>query len=266
MVGGMLSRPAERFPNLFGDNVFLKKYPYFLPCSIPAIFSLVAWLVAFLFLEETQPSTTFSIGRLFNITTGRKKPTPPNDTGSTYASGATVSSQHENHCPQPLPLRSLLIPRVLIATGNCASLALVDMAFRAIQPVFLSTPIHLGGLGLPPPSIGTLLCVQGILNGVFQVFFFARIHDRWGSKKTFIAGIASAIPAFVMFPVANAFARTQGYSVVVWIAMGLQVIASISTILSFCQCVLFTIYQLYFNKLTFCQFSFHLYFRIRCIP
>ena len=247
MVGGMLSRPAERFPDLFGHNVFLKKYPYFLPCSIPAIFSLVSWLVAFLFLEETRPST-ISIGRLFNITTGKKKPTPPNDIGSTYASAETASSQdedHEDHCPQPLPLRSLLIPRVLIATGNCASLALVDMAFRAIQPVFLSTPIRLGGLGLPPPSIGTLLCVQGILNGVFQVFFFARIHDRWGSKKTFIAGIATAIPAFVMFPVANAFARTQGYSVVVWIGMGLQVIASISTILSFCQCVFFTIYKLF---------------------
>jgi hypothetical protein len=246
MVGGMLSRPAERFPDLFGDNIFLKKYPYFLPCSIPAIFSLVSWLVAFLYLEETRPSK-FSIGRLFNITTGRKKPSPQNDIGSTYASAATASSQNENHdSPQPLPLRSLLIPRVLIATGNCASLALVDMAFRAIQPLFLSTPIHLGGLGLSPPLIGTLLCVQGILNGIFQVFFFARILDRWGSKKAFIAGIASAIPAFVMFPVANAFARTQGYGVVVWIAMGLQVIASISTILSFCQCVLLTIYKLFF--------------------
>ena len=243
----MLSRPAERFPDLFGDNIFLKKYPYFLPCSIPAIFSLISWLVAFLFLEETRPST-ISIGRLFNITTDRKKPTPPNDIGSTHASAATASSQHDNHedhCrqPLPLPLRSLLIPRVLIATGNCASLALVDMAFRAIQPVFLSAPIPLGGLGLPPPSIGTLLCVQGILNGVFQVFFFARIHDRWGSKKSFIAGIASAIPAFVMFPVANSFARTQGYSVVVWIAIGLQVIASISTSLSFCQCVPSTNYK-----------------------
>jgi hypothetical protein len=225
----MLSRPAEAFPDLFGDTVFLKEYPYFLPCAIPAIFSLVAWLVAFLFLKETLPAP-ISIGRLFNIMSERRKP--------------SESKNLEDDCPEaekPLPFRSLLIPRVLIATGNCASLALLEIAFRAVQPVFLSTPIHLGGLGLPPPSIGTLFSVQGILNGIFQVFFFARIHDRWGSKKTFIAGIAAAIPAFIMFPVANAFARTQGYSIVVWIAMGFQIITAISMSISYGQCVLFTI-------------------------
>ena len=230
----MLSRPAERFPDLFGDNVFLKKYPYFLPCAIPAIFPLVAWLVAFFFLKETLPAP-ISIGQLFNITSERRK--------------IKQNKNLEDNCPQaekPLPLRSLLIPRVLIATGNCASLALLEIAFRAVQPVFLSTPIHLGGLGLPPPSIGTLFSVQGVSNGIFQVFFFARIHDRWGSKKTFIAGIASAIPAFIMFPVANAFARTQGYNIVVWIAMGLQIIAAISMSISFGQCVPFTISKLLF--------------------
>ena len=144
-------------------------------------------------------------------------------------------------CPQverPLPLRSLLTPRGLIAAGNYASLSLVDIAFRAIQPVFLSTPINLGGLGLLPPSIGTLLSGQGILNTIFQVFFFARIHDRWGSKKTFIAGISAAIPAFIMFPVANALARTQGYSIAVWAAIGLQTISLPTFGLSYGQCSL----------------------------
>ena len=42
VIGGLLARPAERFPDLFGENVFLKKYPYFLPCAVPATFSLVA--------------------------------------------------------------------------------------------------------------------------------------------------------------------------------------------------------------------------------
>jgi len=127
----------------------------------------------------------------------------------------------------------LLTPRVLIAAGNYASLSLVDIAFRAIQPVFLSTPIDLGGLGLSPSSIGKLLSVFGILNGIFQVFFFAKIHDRWGSKKTFIAGITTAIPAFILFPVANAWAQTQGYSAAVWIAVGLQTISGITLGLSY---------------------------------
>ena len=136
---------------------------------------------------------------------------------------------------RPLPLRSLLIPRILIAAGNYASLSLVDIAMKAIQPVFLSTPILLGGLGLQPSSIGTLLSFQGMLNGIFSIFFFAKIHNRWGAKKTFIAGVASAIPATIMFPVANALARSQGYSVVVWMAIGIQIIAGILHNLSFGQ-------------------------------
>jgi hypothetical protein len=59
LIGGSLSRPAERFPGLFGESDFLKKYPYFLPCAVPATFTLVAWLVTFFFLEEV--SSCFSI-------------------------------------------------------------------------------------------------------------------------------------------------------------------------------------------------------------
>ena len=234
-------RPAERFPDLFGNNAFLKKYPYFLPCAIPASFALIAWLITFLFFKETLPAP-IPIRRLFNFT---NEPTPQNALASSDASIALLSGQNDDddclQAERPLPLRSLLIPRILIAAGNYASLSLVDIAMKAIQPVFLSTPILLGGLGLPPSSIGTLLSAQGFLNGIFSAFFFAKIHDRWGAKKTFIAGVASAIPATVMYPVANTFARAQGYSVAVWIAIGIQIIAAILHNLSFGQFVPSTI-------------------------
>ena len=236
----MLARPAERFPDLFGENVFLKKYPYFLPCAIPATFSLIAWLVAFFFLKETLPAP-ISISRLLNIMPERMKLTIQDDIGSTNPSVSTVPQNVDVDCPRverPLPLRSLLIPRVLIAAGNYASLSLVDIAFRAIQPVFLSTPINLGGLDLSTPTIGILLSGQGVLNGIFQVFFFAQIHDRWGTKKTFIAGVFTAIPAFILFPVANALARTQGYSIAVWVAIALQIITVVTLNLSYGQCSL----------------------------
>ena len=266
MIGGFFERPAEKFPDLFGENTFLQEYPYFLPCAIPATFSLIAWLVTFIFLKETLPAP-ISISRLLEITTNRKKPILSNGIGSTDAFVTPISKQNDSddypQAGRPLPLRSLLTSRVLIAAGNYASLSLVDIAFRAIQPVFLSTPVHLGGLGLSPSSIGTVLSVQGISNGIFQVFFFALIHDRWGSKNTFIAGICAAIPVFVMFPVSNAFARTQGYSIVVWVAIGLQNIASIAMCLSFGQC---SLHNLYFFFLLTIDFRGHLYFYSRRIP
>lgn len=56
LIGGTLSRPADRFPWLFGRSTFLKEYPYFLPCAIPATFSATAWLVTFCFLKEVRLS------------------------------------------------------------------------------------------------------------------------------------------------------------------------------------------------------------------
>lgn len=136
---------------------------------------------------------------------------------------------------KPISLRSLLTRRVVIAAANYAMLSLVDIAFRAIQPLFFSTPIHLGGLGLPPPIIGNIMAVFGILNGVFQVFFFAKIHDRWGSKTVFIAGIVSAIPVFAAFPIMNLLARTQGLSLALWVVVGLQIVISIMLSLSYSE-------------------------------
>ncbi|KAF8150888.1 member of major facilitator superfamily multidrug-resistance, DHA1 sub-family [Crassisporium funariophilum] len=235
IIGGSLARPAERFPHLFGQNEFLIKYPYFLPCAVPATFSLVAWVVTFLFLKETVPNT-ISVAQLVGLKKAKAELTLQNVVGSQDASVTTIPVPKAKGLPEPekpLPLRSLLTPRVIIAAGNYAFLSLVDISFRAVQPLFLSTPIHLGGLGLPPSTIGNLLSIFGILNGVFQVFFFAQIHDRWGSKKVFILGIASAIPVFISFPIINYLARTQGYSLAVWSVVGFQIVISICLSLSY---------------------------------
>ena len=52
MVGGSLSRPTERFPDIFGNSEFLRNYPYFLPCAVPASFAAIAWLLTFVYLRE----------------------------------------------------------------------------------------------------------------------------------------------------------------------------------------------------------------------
>lgn len=133
----------------------------------------------------------------------------------------------------------------MIAAINYASLSLVDISFRAIQPLFFSTPIHLGGLGLPPPTIGTILSCFGILNGLLSVFFFAKVHDRWGTKRVFMTGIASAIPVFMTFPILNKMARVQGLSTMVWLGVTVQVFLAV--FLNLCYGEL-TISQLRFGE------------------
>ena len=120
---------------------------------------------------------------------------------------------------------------------NYAFLALVDISFRALQPLFLSTPIALGGLGLDPPIIGTVLSVYGILNGVFTVFFFSRLTDYFGVKRVYVTGISASVPCFCLFPIMNHLARSSverngKLGVEVWIAVGSQV--AISVVVSMC--------------------------------
>ena len=92
------------------------------------------------------------------------------------------------------------------------------------QPLFFSTPIELGGLGMSPSTIGKILSIYGILNGAFQILLFAKIHDLWGSEKVFRVGMASLFPAVAAFPVMNYLAKKQGLSFTVCFVIVFQMV------------------------------------------
>ncbi|KAH9958622.1 MFS general substrate transporter [Russula dissimulans] len=210
-IGGSLSRPAERFPDTFGNSEFLKKYPYFLPCAVAATFSALTWVITCVFLQETVPSPI----TLRALLTGKARPS------------SFVGASEIDDTQKPYPLRKLMTRRVLVSVINYAALSLVDICYRAIQPLFFSTPIRNGGLGLGPPSIGKILAFSGILNGLFQVTCFTRAHALWGTKKLFVGGLCCAIPMFSLFPVMNALARVYGIGPIVYSAAALQVVWSL---------------------------------------
>ena len=59
----------------------------------------------------------------------------------------------------------MLTRPVVLSVANYGALALADIAFIAFLPLFLSTPIALGGLGLAPAAIGAILGSLGVLDG-----------------------------------------------------------------------------------------------------
>jgi hypothetical protein len=52
-MGGMLQRPAERFP-LYFDTPFWRRYPYFLPCLFAGAYSFVCMIVTLVFFKEVR--------------------------------------------------------------------------------------------------------------------------------------------------------------------------------------------------------------------
>jgi len=233
IIGGWLSQPANQFPTVFGNNKFLKKYPYFLPCAVSATFSALVGLLTFLFLKETVQSPP-SLSRLLTSRFRTDKELPRIVSNQ---SAAAITKPREGEKPQPL--HSLLTWPVIIAVSSYSFLSLVEIALRSLRPLFFSTPVELGGLGLPPSTIGNISFVFGIASGVIQVLFFAKIHDYWGSKFVVMFGIASGFLVFGTFPLISYLVKTQGLSNTVWAVVGLHIIVSIWLPLAFSAMFIF---------------------------
>jgi hypothetical protein len=254
-IGGSLSKPVDRFPDVFGNWDFFKTYPYFLACAVPATFTAFAWLITFLFLKEVSMLYTnfrhclaegshqtlphrIPLGQLITAKFSKKsavKSIPPTPVSSRETLENEIIEERGKQDESPLPLRALLVPRVLIAAGNYGAISLLEMAFRSVQPLFFATPTELGGLGLDPPRIGNILSVYGVVNGLFQIFFFADLHDRFGSKAIYSVAITSGIPMILTLPLINALARTQGLSWMVWSLVGVQLATAMVLNLGYCE-------------------------------
>ena len=122
----------------------------------------------------------------------------------------------------PLSFRKCLIAPVLLACGSYASFTILDISFNTMLPVYLATSINMGGLGLDPLAIGTILASM-VLGGILQLLFFAPLHNRLDGKALFLAMISLFIPIAALFPITNHVTQEYGMSHFAWFLVGLQI-------------------------------------------
>lgn len=226
LVGGSLSRPADRFPDIFGQSKLLKTYPYLLPCSVSTIVVSVAWLVTYFCLKESVSARTslwvLIKGGFFRQSYTKLRQPPSNVLVNPGEAGP------EEVQSKSLPLRALLTLKVSTVTASYASMGLFHISFNSVLHVFYATSIEHGGLSLDPPRIGAIIAASGAAHVIFQLVFFARLHDRFGAGALNITGISSGIPIVILFPVINALARAHGMCLVVWLFVVIQTALTVS--------------------------------------
>jgi MFS family permease len=193
LMGGTLARPQDHWPTLFSGS-FWRNYPYFLPCAVAACLLVLALIMMTLFLGETLSTKRRS---KFTSTAVAVSNSPDRE------SLARKSMANAS-------LRSLLTPSVVIPIANYAMLAFLDVSFRVLMPLFFSTPTYLGGLGFDPATIGSWMALFGIVDGVFQAVFFARIVDWVGPKRLFCISVSCYAPLMAMFPIMSWILRARG--------------------------------------------------------
>jgi MFS family permease len=144
-----------------------------------------------------------------------------------------------------MPFMQLIrAPGVAVSIANYGLFAIFDIAFVALNPLVLASPVMLGGLGLDPPTIGVIMGAWGLLNGVFQATCFTLILDRLGARRTFLLGIGCFMPIFACFPWMNSVARLIKFgdpdehpgAWIVWAVVGLQIMLITLMDISFGKC------------------------------
>ncbi|KAF8902180.1 major facilitator superfamily domain-containing protein [Mucidula mucida] len=207
LIGGTFARPHDRFPSVF-KNSFWEQYPYFLPCLISGACAFAGALLTLFVFKESAPQKVKA----------RRS--------ASYDSIETqVSSKHAG----PVPLRGLLIFPVIISVSNYVSLAFLNIAFNALFPLFLAMPREIGGLDMPPSTIGYIMGSYGLLCGVYQFLFFTRIIHALGERRVFINGMMVYPLIFALFPVISMCAGTW----LVWVGLAVIITALVVMDMSF---------------------------------
>ncbi|KIJ62892.1 hypothetical protein HYDPIDRAFT_176319 [Hydnomerulius pinastri MD-312] len=125
-----------------------------------------------------------------------------------------------------VPIRSILIKRVVAPIINYGFLAFVDQSVMVLQPLMYSTSIDLGGLSLSTSMIGIIMCAWGIANGFIQIFAFPPLLRKLGPRKLYTLSFAFYLVALATFPLMSLLAKRSGsVDWKVWVVLVAQLIA-----------------------------------------
>ena len=145
----------------------------------------------------------------------------------------------DNHQQQPLspstwpaavapPLRAVITAPVIKSVLNYSLLALCDISFYAILPIYLaSTP-----LSLTPRVIGIFMGGMGIFDGAFQILFTSALVKRWGAKRMYQIAICAYFPLWALFPIAVSTASASSnyypWNVYLFACIGVMLVTTAS--------------------------------------
>ena len=123
---------------------------------------------------------------------------------------------------------------VMIPIVNYGTLGLLDIGILVLIPLFCSAPIEIGGLGFPPPIIGSFLAIFGVANGTIQALFGAKLIEWFGPKKAFCSAVLWFYPLILLFPIMSAVVMAQGkVGPIIWILLVMQLVCLVCLEIAF---------------------------------
>jgi MFS family permease len=203
--GGSLAQPAKRFPDVFGNIEYFRKFPFALPNLVATVFFLISAASAALFLKETLP--TKRGGRDWGLLVGKRltravRPRPQaSRRRSSFVDGEATApllpsksmpKKFDAHQSSP-GMKDVFTYQTSLNLVAYTFLAFHSVAYDQNIPVFLSYPVKThtpentkppfyftGGFGMEPGDIGTIFTIYGIVCCVVQFVAYPPLATHFG--------------------------------------------------------------------------------------
>jgi len=262
--GGALANPAAKYPEVFGNSDFFKKYRFALPNIAASVFFLFGMVVGILFLKETLETKKHQrdygrvIGKLITYPFSAKKPQPkwqheeeqsqsllnhsPMSSLSPIGNGIEAQEDRKTIPLAPPKYREVFSHQSNINLLTYSLLALHSVAYDQVLPIFMHFPpqadrssnlnVHLpfkfsGGFGIDSGRIGLLYTIYGIVGMIIQFFVFPPLASRYGVLNCLKAVTALFPIVYIITPFTALFPTPLTQQIAVFCVMMLKCWAAI---------------------------------------
>ncbi|WOL18050.1 protein ZINC INDUCED FACILITATOR-LIKE 1-like [Canna indica] len=188
-IGGFFAQPAEKYPEVFSQDSFFARFPYFLPCLCISIFSFGV-LIASVWLPET----------LHKHCKNQMVDAAIEDVETTLYSSDLKG--HIRQCEENEPPKKNLFknwPLMSSIIVYCI-FSLHDMAYSEIFSLWAISDKSYGGLSFSSEEVGTVLAISGFGLLLFQITLYSPIEKHMGPVNLLRVAAVLSIPLLGAYP------------------------------------------------------------------
>jgi hypothetical protein len=200
-----LAKPAETLPDIFGDSVLFKEYPYLLPCLVGSSFSIFGVIIGYFFLGETlSKKNQYEPG---SDSSNCIKTSPSGELLLNEEVGESTTTLMPDGESTPTSTFSVLTKDVIISIGAYAMWAFLNVIYDEVLALFVATPIISGGLSMKATELGMVMSALGVVQILVQWFCYSPIERSLGLVKTFRLSTLLMVLFSVTLPFINDVAK-----------------------------------------------------------
>ncbi|CAN1298543.1 Protein ZINC INDUCED FACILITATOR-LIKE 1 [Linum perenne] len=199
-LGGFLSQPAEKYPNVFSEDSLFGRFPYLLPTVAISLITLGVTIASF----WLPVNIFFSTQETLHVHKDKRTQHEDSYDALETASGGDGSMELNKPAVEQSLLKNW--PLVSSIIVYCV-FALHDMAYSEIFSLWAVSPRDLGGLGYSTTDVGEVLSISGLGLLLVQLALYPYMERLLGPVMVSRIAAVLSIPLLASYPL---LARFEG--------------------------------------------------------